>query len=97
MNRASGNVIVFVVVMIVVPWALIWVLRSTGRRPIWRPAPARAGGAGVAAGARVGDLDMAASGSRHRPAGQPAGGGIGPCHGVDRRMDPILNGGSAYP
>jgi fatty-acid desaturase len=32
MNRAGGNVIVFVVVMIVVPWALIWLLRSTGRR-----------------------------------------------------------------
>jgi hypothetical protein len=34
MNCASGNVIVFVVVMTVVPWALIWGLRSTGRRPI---------------------------------------------------------------
>jgi hypothetical protein len=32
MNRAGGNVIVFVVVMIVVPWALIWFLRTTGRR-----------------------------------------------------------------
>jgi hypothetical protein len=32
MNRASGNLIVFVVAMIVVPWALIWFLRTTGRR-----------------------------------------------------------------
>jgi hypothetical protein len=32
MNRASGSLIAFLIVMIVVPWALIWMLRATGRR-----------------------------------------------------------------
>jgi hypothetical protein len=47
MSRASVNLVAFVVVMIVVPWSLIWLVRTAGRR--WgtgiqdlepRPAPA---------------------------------------------------------
>ena len=32
MDGVSGNLVVFVVVMVVVPWALIWLVRATGRR-----------------------------------------------------------------
>jgi len=31
MSRASVNLVAFAVVMIVVPWSLIWLLRSAGR------------------------------------------------------------------
>jgi hypothetical protein len=32
LGRFSGNLIGFIVVMIVVPWTLIWLLRRVGRR-----------------------------------------------------------------
>ncbi len=32
MSRASVNLVAFVAVMIVVPWSLIWLLRTAGRR-----------------------------------------------------------------
>ena len=32
MSRASVNLVAFVVVMVVVPWSLIWLLRTAGRR-----------------------------------------------------------------
>jgi hypothetical protein len=31
-SRATVNLVAFVVVMIVVPWSLIWLLRTAGRR-----------------------------------------------------------------
>jgi hypothetical protein len=32
MSRASLNLVAFVVVMVVVPWSLIWLLGTAGRR-----------------------------------------------------------------
>ena len=43
MDRASGNLVAFVVVMVVVPWGLIWLLRRAGRRwsigSVYEPEP----------------------------------------------------------
>jgi hypothetical protein len=81
MNRAGGNV----VVMIVVPWALIWLLRSTGRR--W----------GTGSAVSAARASATAAGRAHRARRPSRRRRNRSMRRLSTVADPILTGGSAYP